>query len=171
MRRLDGWGRGGHQAEAFLTCSPTSSPHPCRIGVSLGQADLPLTTSFWLTVSGGKRKLSVGTESPALSEGGRSRQQVGREYRAGTQRVPAVQRLGWGWCSWNGGGGSCPCSPAPDPPLVPSLTLIFLDVPPAGHPAVIPVLEFSRRGQDTDRLDIRTVGDSRGQLQHGNVIR
>lgn len=50
-------------------------------------------------------------------------------------------------------------SPIPSPPPVPSLTLIFFDVPPAGHPAVTPVLELSGRGQNTDGLDVLIVGN------------
>ena len=63
-----------------------------------------------------------------------------------------------------------PPSPAPDP-SVPSLTLIFFNVPPAGHPAVSPVLKLRGGSHETDGLDVLGVGNGGGQLQQGDVIR
>lgn len=48
---------------------------------------------------------------------------------------------------------------------------MLFDVPPASHPAVIPVLKLGCGGRDADRLDVVTVGDRGGQPQQSEVIR
>ena len=55
-------------------------------------------------------------------------------------------------------------------PSVPSLTLSLADVPPASHPAVIPVLELQGGGRDTGRLDVLIEGNRGGELHQGDVM-
>lgn len=150
---------GGWMAGGGVTGPPTNTP-ACWED-SLGQAGLPLTTSFWLSLWG-EEGPECGHSKSCPFRGSRSARRVRRECWPGPQRGPAG-------AARTGGGGSCPYSPALNPRPVPHLTLIFLDVPPAGHPAVTAVLELIRRGEDTDGLDVLSVGDRRGQPQHGDV--
>ena len=150
--------------------SDKCTPKP-RTPLQSGAAGLgrwALVPGSGLEASGREGELSVGAESaaPGWGRGGGE----GRLLR-GAQRGQCGHRPRRGPCSCCVGRHRAWWTVLPSPaPSVPSLTLSLADVPPASHPAVIPVLELQGGGRDADGLDVLIEGNRGGELHQGDVM-